>query len=509
MTAASSAVRGTPAVEAARITKSFGGTVALTGADLVARYGEVVAILGENGAGKSTLMRVLAGTLKPDGGIVRVDGNAMRLGDPLASEAAGIGAVFQELTTIPDLTVAQNLFLRRAPRRYGLISARRSIEETERLFDELGIENISPTARGRELTLAEKQVVEIARASAGRPRVVILDEPTSALAEKQVEWLLDLVRSWRDEGRCVLLITHRYAEVKSVADVLSVYRTGRLVASYSIEEANDDDVIQAMCGRPIEQIVPAAPPLSDEAPVVLELSGFRSSVARRSTELSMRAGEIVGVGGLVGQGQLEFFHALFGDGHALGTVRIRGEVVRIRRPTDAIRHGMGIALVPADRKTEGLLLRRSLRENIALASLRNFSRWGVLATTRERAAVEGEISRLRIATTGLRQPVGRLSGGNQQKAVIAKWLLSEGQIFLLYDITRGVDIGAKAEIYRIVLGLAERGATILYYSTDLDELLRLCHRVAVFHDGSLAAMLDKTELTDRALVSAAFGRSAA
>jgi ribose transport system ATP-binding protein len=496
------------AVEARQVTKSFGGTVALAGADLVAHYGEVVAILGENGAGKSTLMRVLAGTLKPDAGSVHIDGRQLRQGDPLASEAAGIGAVFQELTTIPDLTVAQNLFLRRAPRRHGLISAKRSIEETERLFDELGINNISPTARGRDLTLAQKQIVEIARASAGRPRIIILDEPTSALGEQQVEWLLGLVRIWRTDGRCVLLITHRYAEIKEVADVLSVYRSGRLVATYPIADANDNDVIQAMCGRPVEQLVPSPLPLDAEAPTVLEVEDFHAGVAKSPSDLSVHAGEIVGVGGLVGQGQLEFFHALFGDGHYSGTIRIRGEPVRIRRPTDAIRLGMGIALVPADRKSEGLLLRRSLRENIALAALRDFSRWGILAASRERSAVEGEVDRLHIVTAGLGQPVGRLSGGNQQKAVIAKWLLSESQIFLLYDITRGVDIGTKAEIYRIVLGLAERGAAILYYSTDLDELLRLCHRVAVFHDGSLAAMLDKGELTDTALVSAAFGRSA-
>jgi ribose transport system ATP-binding protein len=239
------------------------------------------------------------------------------------------------------------------------------------------------------------------------------------------------------------------------------------------------------------------------------VESFRSAAAKRPSSLSVRSGEIVGVGGLVGQGQLEFLHALFGDGRHTGTIRVRGRAVRIRRPTDAIRLGMDIALVPAERKTEGLLLRRSVRENIALAALRKFSRWGILDGARERAAVEAEIDRLRIVTAGLRQPVGRLSGGNQQKAVIAKWLVSDSEIFLLYDITRGVDIGAKAEIYRIVLALAHRGAAILYYSTDLDELLRLCHRVAVFHDGSVATVLDKAELTDTALVSAAFGRSAA
>ena len=497
------------AVEATGITKTFGGTRALAGADLTADYGEVVAVLGENGAGKSTLMKVLAGTLKPDAGSVLIENQPLRLGDPVASEAAGIGAVFQELTTIPDLTVAQNLFLRRAPRRYGLISARRSIEETERLFDELGIDNISPSARGRELTLAQRQVVEIARASARRPRLMILDEPTSALGEDQVQWLLNLVRTWRADGRCVLLITHRYAEIKEVADILSVYRAGSLVATYAIGDVDDDEVIRAMCGRSVERLVPSPPPLSRDAAAVLQVEEFRPTSASKPTNLSVRAGEIVGVGGLVGQGQLEFFHALFGDFNYSGTIRIRGEVVRIHRPTDAIEAGMGISLMPADRKTEGLLLRRSVKENISLAAIRGFSRWGILSATKERIAVEDEISRLQIVTAGLKQPVGRLSGGNQQKAVIAKWLLTDSNIFLLYDVTRGVDIGAKAEIYKIVLDLAERGAAILYYSTELDELLRLCHRVAVFHDGYVTQILEKTEMTDTALVSAAFGRSAA
>jgi ribose transport system ATP-binding protein len=498
-----------PAVEAVGIRKTFGGTQALRGADLTASYGEVVAILGENGAGKSTLMKVLSGTLRPDAGSVKVDNRPLRLGDPVASEAASVGAVFQELTTISDLTVAQNLFLRHAPRRFGLVSTRRTIEEADRVFNELGIHNISLTTRGRDLTLAQRQIIEIARAAASRPRVMILDEPTSALGEEQVDWLFKLVRIWRDEGRCVLLITHRYAEIKEIADVMSVYRAGELVATYPAQDVDDDEVIRAMCGRSVDRLVPTPSPVTHKAPRVLEVEDFRPAGATRPTNLFVRAGEILGVGGLVGQGQLEFFHALFGDSHYSGSIIVRGEIARIRKPTDAIKAGIGISLVPADRKTEGLLLKRSVRENIALASMRTFSRWGVVSGTRERHAVEGEIDRLHIVTAGLNQQVGRLSGGNQQKSVIAKWLLTESDIFLLYDVTRGVDIGAKAEIYKIVLTLAQRGAAILYYSTELDELTRLCHRVAVFHDGFAAQILEQHELTDAALVSAAFGRAAA
>ncbi|HUC13388.1 MAG TPA: ATP-binding cassette domain-containing protein, partial [Acidimicrobiales bacterium] len=234
------------AVEARGISKSFGGTVALQSADLTASYGQVFAVLGENGAGKSTLMKVLAGALRPDSGTVTVDGSSLRLGDPLSAEAAGIGAVFQELTVIPDLTVAQNIFLRREPRRGGLVNVRKLVEATEQLFDDLAVTGIPPSRRGRDLTLAQKQIVEIVKVTARRPSIVILDEPTSALGEEQVAWLLDQVRAWRAEGRCVLLITHRFAEVKEMADVLGVYRAGHLVKTFLAGEADDDDVMRAM-----------------------------------------------------------------------------------------------------------------------------------------------------------------------------------------------------------------------------------------------------------------------
>ena len=497
------------AVEATGVSKSFGGAVALQGADLTASYGQVLGVLGENGAGKSTLMKVLAGAVRPDRGRVQVNGSPLRLGDPLASEAAGIGAVFQELTVIPDLTVAQNIFLRREPRRGGLISLRKLAEATERLFEELSVTGISPMQRGRDLSLAQKQIIEIVKVTSQRPSIVILDEPTSALGEEQVLWLFNQVRAWRAEGRCVVLITHRFGEVKEMADVLAVFRAGRLVATFPAEESDDDEVMRAMCGRDVDRMIPSPPALAPDVPTVLAVDNFRLRRSRSAIDLELHQGEILGVGGLVGQGQLDFFRALFGDSRYQGTIRVKGRTVRIRRPTDAIRAGMAIALVPAERKTEGLLLRRSVRENIALASLRTFSRWGVLTGGAERGATADIVSRLQVVTSGLRQPVGRLSGGNQQKVVIGKWLLSKSDIFLLYDITRGVDIGAKEEIYRIVLELAKNGAAVLYYSTDMEELLRLCHRVAVFHDGFVIRVLDHEELSDTILVSAAFGRSEA
>ena len=279
------------AVEARGISKSFGGTVALQGADLTASYGQVFAVLGENGAGKSTLMKVLAGALRPDSGTVTIDGSSLRLGDPLSAEAAGIGAVFQELTVIPDLTVAQNIFLRREPRRGGLVNLRKLVEATEQLFDDLSVTGIPPSRRGRDLTLAQKQIVEIVKVTARRPSIVILDEPTSALGEEQVAWLLAQVRAWRAEGRCVLLITHRFAEVKEMADVLGVYRAGHLVKTFLAGEADDDDVMRAMCGRDVDRMIPSPPPLGPGAPTVLAVEGFRLHGSRGKTDLDLHAGE--------------------------------------------------------------------------------------------------------------------------------------------------------------------------------------------------------------------------
>jgi ribose transport system ATP-binding protein len=493
------------AIDARGLYKSFGGVQALVGADLGADYGQVLAVLGENGAGKSTIMKILAGALRPDSGEVLVGGAKLALGDALAAERFGIAAVFQELSIIPDLTVAENVFLRREPRRAGLISARRLIEATKDLLERLNVTGIKPTVRGRELSLSQRQIVEIVKAAAREPRILILDEPTSALGEEQVNWLLGWIRVWRDQGRCVVFISHRFTEVKDVADVLAVYRGGKLVARYFARNVNDGEVMRAMCGREVERMVPAPPALDPDARVVLSVRELRVRGSRGTTNLDLKAGEILGVGGLVGQGQLEFFRALFGDAPYQGVIYVRGKPLRIRRPADAIRAGIGIAFVPAERKTEGLLLRRSLRENIALASLRAFSRWGVLEASRENEAVKRLMSQLHIVAPGPRQPVIRLSGGNQQKAVIAKWLMSQSDIFLLYDVTRGVDVGAKQELYHLVLSLVKAGAGVLYYSTDTEELVGLCHRVAVFHDGFVIRVIARQELTDRALVSAAFG----
>jgi ribose transport system ATP-binding protein len=374
------------------------------------------------------------------------------------------------------------------------------------LFERLKVTGISPYRRGRDLSLAEKQIVEIVKVSSRDPRIVILDEATSALGEKQVAWLLELVRAWRAAGRCVLLITHRFGEVKEVSDVLAVYRGGRLVSTFDTAGVDDDEVMRAMCGRDVDRMIPSPKPLDPGAPTVLSVEGLRVHGSRGRTDLKLHAGEILGVGGLVGQGQLEFFRALFGDTGYQGKICVKGKAVRIRRPTDAIAAGLGIAYVPPERKTEGLLLRRSLRENVALASLKAFSRWGVLNGDAERAAVNGVVDNLHIVTSGLRQPAGRLSGGNQQKVVIGKWLLRESDILLLYDITRGVDVGAKEEIYRIVLRVADEGKAVLYYSTDMEELLRLCHRVAVFHDGFVGRLIEREQLSDTAIVAAAFGR---
>jgi ribose transport system ATP-binding protein len=485
-------MRGTsrPAIEAAGVTCSFGGVHALTEGALTAHFGEVHALVGENGAGKSTLIKILGGVVKPDSGTVRFDGEDVTNAIPAAVRRHGVGTVFQELTLFPWLTVAENLLVGAEPRgATRLIQRRRLGVLAGEVLDRFEVDGIDPHALAGSLPLAQRQIVEIVGVLTREPRILYLDEPTSALAARDVEWLFGLVRRLRADGVCVVFTTHRWAEVASLADRITVLRNGAHVTTR--ERLEEAEAVTLMTGRTIDRMYPDKPRVAKGAEVLLEAAELGDDVLG-GVSFRLHRGEIVGVGGLAGQGQRELFMSLFGARRAgRGHVSVHGKRARLRSPADAIRLGLAIALVPEDRKTEGLMLPMSVRDNLTLAVLDAVSRAGVVRSSRERATVREAVQRLGIKTRDpALQAVGTLSGGNQQKVLIGRWLLTRPDVLLLYDITRGVDVATKHDIYELVVQLAAEGKALLYYSSETEEIAQLCNRVLVMREGRVVAELD-------------------
>jgi ribose transport system ATP-binding protein len=494
---------GGTAIEALDVSHAFGGVKALTEAKLAASFGEVHALVGENGAGKSTLIKVIGGTIRPDQGTVRIAGEDATALGPSAARGLGVGTVFQELTLFPWMTVAENLFVGSEPRgRTHLIQRRKLPRLADEAFERFGVEGIDPRALAGSLPLAQRQIVEITAAFLREPRVLLLDEPTSALAENDVEWLFRLVRRLRDDGACIIFTSHRWGEVSSLADRITILRNGTHVATRP--RFDENEAVTLMTGRTIDRMYPDRPPGVAGADVALSAENLGDDVLD-GVSFELRRGEILGVGGLAGQGQPELFLSLFGARKfARGQLFLRGKRVKLRSPADAIRRGLAIAFVPEDRKTEGLMLPMSVKDNLTLAVLRRISRGGVVRARRESSLVTEAIERLQIRTRdpGL-QPVGTLSGGNQQKVLIGRWLLSEPEVLLLFDITRGVDVGTKHDIYRLVVKLAAEGKALLYYSSETEEIAQLCHRVLVMREGRVVSELSGPEANAEAIVAAA------
>ncbi len=488
-----------PAVEAINVSKSFGGVHALEQASFEARFGEVHALVGENGAGKSTLIKALGGRLRPDSGTIRIKGQEVHLSGPDDGHALGAWTVFQELTLLPGMTVAENLLLRREPRGgLGLIGQRRMADEAEAMLAGLGIEHIDPTALVEDITLAERQVIEIVRAITHDPEILFLDEPTSSLVERETAWLFEQIRRLRDRGTCIVFTSHRWNEIQNINDRITVFRNGAEVGTFT--ELDEEEAITLMTGTRVEALYPPLPALGRETPVlaVRGLSGPRL----HDVSFTLREGEVLGVGGLAGHGTRELFFTLFGAERASGgTIAIGGRPVRIRKPRDAIRHG--IALVPEDRKTEGLLLSRSVRDNLSLTILRRIATFGMVRGILERRLAQQIVDQLKVRTPDLSTPVGALSGGNQQKVLLGRWLLANCRVLLLYDVTRGVDVATKHEIYELMMTLAREGRAILFYSSDAEELAHLANRVLVMREGRIAAELDAPGITAEHIVAAA------
>ena len=488
-----------PAIEALRVSKSYGGVAAMREASFAAVPGEVHALVGENGAGKSTLIKVLGGRVRPDRGSVRLDGAPVSFAGPADAHAKGAWTVFQELTLLPWMTVAENLLLRREPRgRLGLIDRSQTVRAADAILAQFGVHHIDPRALVEDISLAERQTVEIVRAVSHAPRILFLDEPTSSLVEREVNWLFGLIRRLRDGGACIVFTSHRWGEVRSIADRITVFRGGTEVGTFA--ELHEDEAVRLMTGRGMEQLYRPLPP-APAPDAALEAHGL-TGVKVQNVSFTLNRGEVLGVGGLAGHGHRELFMMLFGDtAPSSGGLLVAGRARRFRSPRAAIH--AGIALVPEDRKTEGLLLEMSVRDNVTLAILDRLSRFGVLRGRSERHAAERMVRQLQVRTDGIASPVGALSGGNQQKVLLGRWLLAGCPVLLLYDVTRGVDVATKFEIYDLMQRLAREGHAILFYSSDAEELAHMSHRVLVMREGQVAVMLAGPGITAEQVVSAA------
>jgi ribose transport system ATP-binding protein len=487
------------------ITRRFGGVVALNEASFSCEAGEIHALLGENGAGKSTLVKILCGVIPPNTGTVLLNGEPVSFQGPAQAAAAGIVPVFQELSLIPDLTVAENLFLGREPRsRWGLIERKKLDAQAERLLQSLGFQHIDPELTARELPLAERQLCEIAKAVVKDPQVLILDEGTSALGAKEVETTFALLRRLREQGKTIIFISHRMEEIQSICDRATIFRDGHDVATFALGSKGHDEIVSLMIGRKLVEVFPPRPPRPAVEQPLLAVRDLRWEPRLNGISFDLNAGEILGISGLEGQGQGDLLLALFGAyGGLHGQVTLGGQPADLRSPRAAMRSGIGMALVPEDRKTQGLILPMKVRENITLATLSGVARGGLVAGAAELEQSNGMIKTMQIKTASGEAQVRTLSGGNQQKVAIAKWLLGKAKVFLLYDPTRGIDVGTKQEIYHLMRELAAQGMALLFFSTDLAEIVNLCDRAMVMYEGRVVRTLQGVDLTENNLVAAA------
>jgi ribose transport system ATP-binding protein len=465
------------------VRKSFSGVEVLRGVDFELRAGETHALLGGNGAGKSTLMKILEGVYTMDDGTIERD------------PQHGVAMIFQEFSLIPTLTVAQNVFLRSEPRnRAGLIDDRLMTERARELLREMGME-IDPRKRVSQLGTAGWQLVEIAKALSKDARILIMDEPTASLAHSEVERLFAIIERLKARGIGIVFITHRLEEVIAVADRVTVLRDGAVVGTHLTSELDMESLIEMIVGHAVERSLgerPPAPPR--EGPHLLTLRGVSAGDRLHGVDLEVHAGEVVGIAGLMGSGRSELARAVFGiDRITAGTVSVKGEPVKIRRPKDAIAHGL--VLVPEDRRRQGLVLQHSVRDNLTVTLLRRYSRGGFLEDGKLDAAARGEIERLDIRLRSMHSPVRRLSGGNQQKVVLSKWLATAPDVLILDEPTVGVDIATRTEIVHLVRELAEQGKGVLVISSELAELLALADRIVVMREGRVDRLLDRSDVT--------------
>lgn len=494
-----------PLISARGISKSFATIEVLRDVDLDLSPGEIHALLGENGAGKSTFAKIVAGVYRPTRGTLSLNGQPVEVTSPIIAQKLGITLIHQEPISFPDLSVAENLVLGRHDGGWlSRVPWAQMTADARALMAQLGV-RIDVTRPMRGLSIADQQMVEIARALASDSRIIIMDEPTAPLTPKETDTLFTIARRLRDEGRTIIFISHRLEEVRALCDRVTVFRDGSKVITDTISNLTDADIIRHMIGRPLKEYLhKQGTQIGDVALQVdnLNLPGVFSDIS-----FTVRKGEIVGLGGLVGAGRTDVARALFGVAPAAsGTITVNGAAVSITEPSQAI--DLGLAFVPEDRAVAGIFRSLSVEANISAAVLGKFSNAGVIRRGQERSAVEDSVRKLSIRLASLRQPIGELSGGNQQKAILARWLLTDPTVLILDEPTRGIDIGVKAEFYDMIGALAVRGCAILLISSELPELLALCDRVLVMSEGRLTADLGRDVATQETIMQAAVPKTA-
>jgi ribose transport system ATP-binding protein len=503
-----------PFLEVHGITKRFPGVLALDAVSLRVSQGEILGLIGENGAGKSTLMNILGGIYQPDAGAILIDGQPVSIADVAQSHALGLGFIHQELNVLGNLDVAANIFLGREPLRsqwWGvgllkLIDRKKLRRDAQPYMRKLGLD-ISPSAPMRNLSLAQQQMVEIAKALSQRARLLIMDEPTSSLTLSETRRLLETIQDLKRQGVGIIYISHRLAEVQTCADRIEVLRDGRNAGALARDQISHDRMIRLMVGRDLKSMYlpgAAAPSSAGLEICALVTPGNR----RRRISFTAHRGEILGIAGLVGAGRSEMAQTLFGINPPLsGKILLDGHELKIASPQDAV--AAGIFLVPEDRRQAGLLVDLNIHQNITLPGLKNYTRVGLIRRNHERAFARQQADALQIRAANLEAKAGNLSGGNQQKVVLAKWLALEPQVLIVDEPTRGIDVGAKAEVYRILRVLADRDVAVIMISSDMEEVLGVSDRIAVMHEGAISGFLSRAEFSEESIMRLAIGKPAA
>lgn len=494
-----------PLLHVREVTKSYGAVVAVSGVSFPLYAGEAHALVGENGAGKSTIVKMLAGVHRPDAGTLEIAGEPVELHSPADAMAAGIAVIYQEPSLFPDLSVAENIAIGRHPlTRLRTVDRSAMHRQAESLFRRLGVV-IDPARPARGLSIADQQLVEIAKALSTDARVLVMDEPTAALSGVEVDRLFAVARSLRDEGAAVLFVSHRFEEVTALCQRVTILRDGRHVSTDPLTDLTVDDMIRRMVGRDLDALFVKEE--TKPGPVVLEVEGLSRAGVFTDVSFEVRAGEIVALAGLVGSGRSEVVQSIFGvDPRDGGTVTVAGRTLKRSSPRAAM--AAGVAMVPEDRRQQGLVMDLSVARNVTLPRSGALSRLGLLLGGSERRAAKHWTDRLQTRYRRLSDPVSTLSGGNQQKVVLAKWLGTEPRVLIVDEPTRGIDIGTKAEVHRLMSGLASQGVAILMVSSELPEVLGMADRILVMREGRLVAELDRAGATEESLMYAATGQGA-